>query len=111
MFMLIILFFIAVILVAALFVLNANIFAAEFWPKKEVLYQHVHTLYGIIGTFIGAYIFNGAWFSACIGIIIGLCVESQQYFIQRDPLHLDDRLRDLFFWNLGGIIGFTFYLL
>lgn len=111
MFILIVLSFIALMLVAGLFMLNVNIFSTEFWPKKEVLYQHVHTLYGIIGTFIGAYIFAGAWFAACTGIIIGLCVESQQYFIQRDPLHLDDRLRDLFFWNLGGIIGYIFYLL
>jgi len=101
---------ILLLFIVLLLMLKVNIFSKAFWPRKEVLNQHVHTLYGLVGTFGVAYITDGFPYSAFAGLFAGLALEFLQYFVRGGKLHIEDRIRDVFFWTFGGMIGYSFYI-
>lgn len=83
----------------------------EFWSRKEVSYQYVHFTNALFAAYLVAWLSNGAWYAIFTGLLIGVGVEVWQMLGKTNKLaKMEDRIRDLFFWALGGIIGFIFYL-
>lgn len=101
---------ILILFIVLLLMLKVKIFSKDFWPRKEVLNQHVHTLYGLLATYVVAYISCGWPYSAFTGLFAGLALEFLQYFVRGGKLHIEDRIRDIFFWSFGGMIGYVFYV-
>lgn len=102
---------ILLLFIVLLLMMRVKIFSKAFWPRKEVLNQHVHTLYGLVGTYAVAYISGGFPYSAFTGLFAGMLLEFLQYFVRGGALHIEDRIRDVFFWTFGGMIGYVFYIL
>ena len=80
----------------------------DFWSKKEISYQYVHFTNAFFATYLAAWLSSGHILSIFTGILIGAGVEIFQALGGNNKV--EDRIRDLFFWALGGVVGFIFYL-
>lgn len=81
--------------------------SADFWTKKEISYQYVHFTNALFIVLILSWVLNGAWYSLFGGLLAGFCVEAKQWIGGNHKL--EDAIRDIVFWTLGGIVGYILY--
>lgn len=80
----------------------------DFWNVKEIGYQVVHMTLGFTASYA---VFHQTGMRApgvAAALAIGLLIEFEQRFRLRndgttESLRLEDRIRDVFFWFVGGL--------
>ena len=80
----------------------------NFWSTEEIKNQFVHAGIAFFISIILFFIFSNFYISFISGFLSGLCVEIKQYFTNDNhDLKFADRIRDLFFWLIGGFLPFA----
>ena len=72
------------------------------WDKKEWAYQHVHMFYGYL--VCKAAIQLEFIFPILFSFLLGFVIECYQYYILEEDFYFFDRIRDLGFYVIGGVI-------
>lgn len=75
----------------------------DFWTKKEISYQYVHFTNATFITYALRYIFPDFFIAMFAGLLAGIVVETRQWIGGNHKI--EDAIRDLVFWTLGGITG------
>jgi hypothetical protein len=76
------------------------------WDLNELKNQLLHITAGVVLTYWIYYITNiNDYKLLFVGLIVGVGVEIYQYFFQDSKvLHIQDRVRDVFFYVVGSIL-------
>ena len=76
------------------------------WDFNEIKNQLLHLVAGIVSTIFINCITNIIDYRLLfVGLIVGVGVEIYQYFFQDSKvLHIQDRVRDVFFYVVGSIL-------
>lgn len=80
----------------------------EFWTKKEISYQYVHFTNAMFITLLTTIICK-TWYMVFTGLVVGLCVEVYQWIGGNHKV--EDAIRDLIFWTIGGIFGYWIWMM
>jgi len=77
----------------------------DFWSRAEISYQFVHFTLAEFIVYFFAYLTKYQFPIVMIaGLLTGLVVELNQWY--SGSRKLEDSIRDIFFWALGGVVGF-----
>ena len=76
------------------------------WDLNEIKNQLLHLVAGIVSTIFINCITNIIDYRLLfVGLMVGVGVEIYQYFFQDSKvLHIQDRVRDVFFYVVGSIL-------
>lgn len=82
-----------------------------FWGKIELAYQHCHMWYGFWFSLLLYALTKNEMLLLSGGFALGLVMECIQYFkyikASQWPRTMDDCVRDLIFWMIGGVIAWV----
>ena len=65
---------------------------------NEIKNQHVHLFWGLLICLVTGFNFSG--------LIIGVIVEAYQKIFKKEDWKISDRLLDIGFWGLSGILAY-----
>lgn len=84
-------------------------FTKQFWNEKEIKNQHVHAWWAFWITFIMMHFIpkiSTLFCGFCAGLIVEVCQVFKNGF---EAFELDDDIRDLLFWTIGGLLNYFIY--